>query len=168
MSFLRLLGISACAGVLAVTAFGEHLQHTPGPKTLPTLKVRTLDGKALSPESWRGKVVVVNFWATWCGPCQAEVPDFVALQTKYREQVQFVGLAYGEASPDSVREFANKHKVNYPIALVDDDVAELFGGIEGLPTTFIADKDGHMIGLHRAAVSRAAFERELRSALGLR
>src|SRR5262245_64210127 len=76
------------------------------PKPLQAFTVYDLDHREISTSNWRGKVVLVNFWATWCPPCRAEIPDLVALQTKYRERLQIIGVSQDEGSPEAVRRFA--------------------------------------------------------------
>lgn len=119
-----------------------------------------LDGKPLSSADWKGKVVLLNFWATWCGPCRAEIPDLVALQDKYRDSLVVVGISEDEGPVDAVRKFAVEYKVNYPVAMTTPDMEKLFPGIVALPTTFILDRDGNVaqkhVGLLHAAETEAA------------
>ena len=103
-----------------------------------------LNGRQLSSADWKGKVVLVNFWATWCPPCLAEIPDLIALQNKYRDQLVVVGVSEDEISPDVVKQFADDKKINYPIAMTTPALAERFTGIVALPTTFILDPDGRI------------------------
>ena len=78
-----------------------------------------LEGRTLSSADWKGKVVLVNFWATWCPPCLAEIPDLIALQNKYRDRLVVVGISEDEISPDLVKRFATDRKINYPIAMTN-------------------------------------------------
>lgn len=118
------------------------------PKTVDPFTLTDLDGKVLSSADWKGKVVIVNFWATWCGPCRAEIPDLVALQNKYRDQVVVVGVSEDEGPVDAVRTFAAEYKVNYAVAMSTPEVEKRFPGIAALPTTFFLDKDGRMVKKH--------------------
>ena len=117
-----------------------------------------LNGRQLSSADWKGKVVLVNFWATWCPPCLAEIPDLIALQNKYRDQLVVVGVSEDEISPDVVKQFADDKKINYPIAMTTPALAERFTGIVALPTTFILDPDGRIaykrVGLLHAGADR--------------
>src|SRR5438105_12850284 len=74
-----------------------------------------LDGRQISTSDWRGKVVLINFWATWCPPCRAEIPDLIALQEKYRDQLQIIGVSEDEAGPEVVKRFVAEHRMNYPV-----------------------------------------------------
>lgn len=127
---------------------------------LPPFSVTDLDGKQMSSPDWKGKVVLINFWATWCGPCRAEIPDLVALQDKYKNQVIVIGISEDEGPVESVRKFATQYKVNYPIAMTTPEMQKLFPGISALPTTFMLDKDGRIaqkhVGLLRARETEAA------------
>src|SRR5215831_20393139 len=87
------------------------------PKLLQAFTMLDLDGRQISTSDWQGKVVLVNFWATWCPPCRAEIPDLVALQEKYREQLRIIGVSEDEGSPEAVRRFAAAHEINYPILM---------------------------------------------------
>jgi len=89
--------------------------------------------------------VIVDFWATWCGPCRAEVPDFVRLQAKFRGQgLVILGLSLDENGEKLVRDFADEHNVNYPMLLANPGTARLYGGIVGIPTTFVLDRTGRI------------------------
>ena len=91
----------------------RHAAFLPGSRSRRRYsRVRDLDGREISTASLRGKVVIVNFWATWCGPCRAEIPDLVALQDKYRDTLQVIGISEDEAGVEVVRRFAAEHQVN--------------------------------------------------------
>lgn len=127
---------------------------------IPALKVTTIDGKAWDLAGHRGHWVVVNFWATWCGPCLKEMPDLSALDAM-REHVEVIGLAYEEIEPAELRAFLQQHPVVYPVAIVDvyDPPAD-FATPRGLPTTYLIAPDGriakHFLGPVAAAEIDAA------------
>jgi len=137
------------------------------PTTLPAFTLTDLDGKTMSSADWKGKVVLVNFWATWCGPCRAEIPDLVALQEKYRDQVVVVGISEDEGPVDTVRKFTAERKVNYPIVMTTPDIEKLFPGIVALPTTFILDKDGKVVQKHVGMLHARETEATARLLAGL-
>jgi len=103
-----------------------------------------LEGRTLSSADWKGKVVLVNFWATWCPPCLAEIPDLIALQNKYRDRLIVVGISEDEIAPEMVKRFATDRKINYPIAMTNPDLYQRFTGINALPTTFVLDPNGQI------------------------
>src|SRR5262249_28157104 len=129
--------------------------------------MRTLDGKTISSNDWRGKVTIVNFWATWCPPCRAEIPTLVALQQKYRDQLQIVGVSQDEAGPDVVRRFVADHQINYPVAMSSPEFERLFPGIAALPTSFLIDREGNIVQKHVGMLQPDLTEAETRSLAGL-
>jgi thiol-disulfide isomerase/thioredoxin len=146
-------------------AAGIHFADEPTP--MPAVAATDLDGRPVQSGDWAGKVVVVNFWATWCLPCERELPDFVRLQEKYREHVQFVGFAVDAEATADVRAFVEKYGVNYPIAQVGPELEAQFGGILGLPTSFVVDRQGRVVQTHIGWVSPSIYEQEIRLLAGL-
>jgi cytochrome c biogenesis protein CcmG/thiol:disulfide interchange protein DsbE len=152
--FWFVLGI-AVVGVTAASIFSSGGASPPRawiepaePREAPTFTLDRLNGEAFRLKEHRGKVVVLNFWATWCPPCREEIPDFVSLQEDLGDQgVQFVGVAL-ERNPDpqAVRDFAEKMNINYPIGLDDGSISQKYGGIRGLPTTFVIGPEGEIRG----------------------
>ena len=142
-----------------------RLLKTPMP--VAAFTVHDLDGKAISSESFRGKVTIVNFWATWCPPCRAEIPDLVALQDKYRDQLQIIGVSQDETGPEVVRQFAAEHRMNYPIVMSTPELERIFTGIYALPTSFIIDRDVQIVQKHVGMLNAATTEGETRLLAGL-
>lgn len=135
------------------------------PLPLPAFTLTDLDGKAIDQRAWKGKVVLLNFWATWCGPCRAEIPDLIALQNKYRGQLVIVGLSVdaGQSANADVKKFVTEHQMNYPVAIVDERIEKLFGGVSSIPSTFVLDTDGRMVQRHIGTLNASVTEQEVRA-----
>ncbi len=111
----------------------------------PAWTLKKIDGTALSSDDLKGKVVVLDFWATWCPPCRAEIPGYVEMQKKLESAgVVIVGVSLDQKGPPVVKSFAEKYAINYPLVMGDDAVVQAFGGIEAIPTTFLIDRDGQV------------------------
>ena len=133
----------------------------------PEFAVKGIDGSAVNLADARGKVVLLNFWATWCGPCRMEVPDLVELQKKYQDRLQVIGLVVDDADEDAVRKFAKRYGINYPIAMATDEMRFQFGGVPALPTSFIIDPQGRVVQKHIGLRDPELYELEVRALLGL-
>ena len=111
-------------------------------KPTPAFVLKGLEGQEVKLADFAGKVLIVDFWATWCGPCKAELPTFVALQSQYADQgFSLIGLSVDD-SADQVRPFAQEHHLNFPLLMADAKVREAYGNISAIPTTFVIDKKG--------------------------
>jgi len=137
------------------------------PKPAPAFMATDLNGRQISMAALHGKVVIVNFWATWCGPCRAEIPDLVALQEKYKDTLQVIGVSEDEAGVDVVRRFAAEHKVNYPIVMMTPEIEKLYPGIGALPTSFIVDRESRVVQKHVGMLTARTTESETRHLAGL-
>ena len=132
----------------------------------PDFDLPALDGKNLKLSDLRGKAVLLNFWATYCGPCKIEMPWFVELQKEYGPQgFQIVGVAMDDASTEDIAKFAKEMGVNYPILLGKESVGESYGGVGVLPTTFFLDRDGKLIAREFGLQSRSVFVDHIKKAL---
>jgi cytochrome c biogenesis protein CcmG, thiol:disulfide interchange protein DsbE len=137
----------------------------PAGQTAPAFRVRTLDGRAIALTDYKGKVVLVNFWATWCTPCQTEIPRFIAFQNQYRANgLQVIGISMDDSAAP-VRAFRKKHKTNYPIAMGTAKLAESYGGVLGLPITFLIDRQGRIARRYEGTVDLDAMEADIRDLL---
>ena len=143
-----------------------------GTACLPDAKPATdftlpgLDGKLVKLSSFKGKVVLLNFWATWCGPCKAEIPAFVELQQQYKNDLVVLGLSVDDPA-DKAKAFADQYKVNYPIVLGlgHDDIQDAYGPIYGIPASFLISRDGKVCKRHLGIAPKAQFDREIKSLL---
>jgi len=136
----------------------------PAGRAAPDFSRTDLERREIRLEAYRGKVVLLNFWATWCEPCIAEVPRFAEWQRKYAGRLQIVGVSMDdEAAP--VRTAYRRYGLNYPVVMGDEKLAELYGGVLGLPMTFLIDGNGRIRFEHEGAIDLAVIEREIRELL---
>jgi cytochrome c biogenesis protein CcmG/thiol:disulfide interchange protein DsbE len=163
---------AAVIGVLALCLAGCHGSAASGnarPGTVhsaaPDFSLQDINGHSLDLASYRGKVVLLNFWATWCTPCGAEIPIFVQWQDNYRPQgLQIIGISMDDG-PQPVREFYQQHKMNYPVAVGTDKLAQSYGGVLGLPVSFLIDRDGKIAAKYVGAVQIPTVEQEIKTQL---
>ena len=131
----------------------------------PDFELQTLDGKNLRLSDLRGKAVLLNFWATYCGPCKIEMPWFVELQKEYGPQgFQIVGVANDDASTEEIAKFAKEMGINYPILIGKDSVSDSYN-VSVLPTTFFLDRDGKLIAREFGLQSRSVFVDHIKKAM---
>ena len=183
-----LIGLFLVGAALALFVAEKHQVLAPGapdaaktapaPKTpsapairgkpAPDVELPDLSGAKLRLRDLKDKVLLVNFWATWCAPCEIEIPWFNDFDQKYREQgLEIVGISLDEEGPEVVKRFVAKKKMTYKVVMGDDKAAEAFGGVIGLPTTFLVDRNGKFYSMHRGLVGKDIVEEELLELLGL-
>jgi thiol-disulfide isomerase/thioredoxin len=132
----------------------------------PAWDLKDVKGDSVKLSDFKGKVVILDFWATWCPPCRAEIPHFIGLQEKYGKQgLVVVGVSVDEGGPDVVSSFVKANKINYPIVLGNLDVAQLYDATEGIPTTFVIDRTGNIVAKHLGFTDLEVFEKEIKSVL---
>jgi peroxiredoxin len=136
-------------------------------QTAPDFELQSLDGKNVKLSDFRGKAVLLNFWATWCEPCKVEMPWFVELQKEYGPQgFQILGVSIDEGGTDEIAKFAQKMGVNYPVLLGKEAVEQSYGGVGVLPTTFFIDRDGKLVAREFGLQSRSVFVDHIKESLG--
>ena len=135
-------------GFALTLAAGALLRAEPVPVTpAPAWKLKDVNGHVISSERYKGKVVIVDFWATWCVPCRAEIPGYIELQKKYRKDgLVIIGISVDQDkhAAQTVKDFMQKNGMNYQVVMADDDTQTLFGGMDGIPTTFVIDRAGNI------------------------
>ncbi len=136
-------------------------------RTAPGFTLKDAAGKQVSLSDYRGKVVLLNFWATWCGPCKIEIPWFVEFEQKYKDRgFAVLGVAMDEEGWEAVKPYIEANKVNYRMMVGNDTVAQQFGGVDSLPTTFLLDQTGKIASTHIGLVSKGDYEHEIEQLLG--
>jgi peroxiredoxin len=172
-----LLFATMLVAILAMLATGKYLDRTRhhGPSkmvgdvrgiTAPNFDLATLDGRRVKLSDYRGKAVLLNFWATWCSPCKVEMPWFVDLQKKYgTDGLVILGVAMDDSEAPKIAQFASEMGVNYPVLLGTDKVSEAYGNVEVLPTSFYIDRDGKIVGKGTGLLGRSEIEENVRKAL---
>jgi thiol-disulfide isomerase/thioredoxin len=163
------LGSSAFAQEAAPTTpdSGPVIRFVRNPDQAPDFKMDDLDGKPISLAASHGKVILLNFWATWCGPCRAEIPDLIELQKKYGDTLQIIGLDVDDDDVAEVKKFVEKNGINYPVGMATNEIRIQYGGVAALPTSFVLDKEGRVVQKHEGLRNPLLYEYEIRSLSGL-
>jgi thiol-disulfide isomerase/thioredoxin len=170
------LALVVVAAVVALGLYvGYHNARRPsaslGPRLLqsgpaPDFSLEALNGKTTKLSDFRGKAVLLNFWATWCGPCKIEMPWFVDLQKEYGSQgLQIVGVAMDDASKEDIAKFAKDMGVNYPILIGKEAVGDEYGGVPALPESFLIARDGRIVDRIIGLRGKAEIEDAVKKAL---
>ena len=153
--------------VFDVPTAGMTIQLLRTPVSIDDVTMETLDGQTMSTRDWHGKVTLVNYWATWCGPCRQEIPDLIKLQDRYPNQLQIIGISTDEGDPSKVRSFAEQMGMNYPIVMATPELNRQFPGVFALPTTFLINPEGYIAQTHLGLINPAVFEQEIRYLMSL-
>lgn len=151
---------SAMAG--APVAKAAAVATLPVIAVAPAWKLKDVNGVEVTSAQFKGKVVVVDFWATWCPPCREEIPGYIQLVKKYgKDGLVIVGVSLDQAGPSVVKTYAEKTGVNYPLVMGDDEVVAAFGGMEAIPTTFLIDRDGKIRDRKVGAEATETYEKKI-------
>jgi thiol-disulfide isomerase/thioredoxin len=178
LGLLNILFLFALFSALASPAFAQEaapaeadsgpvIRFVRNPDQAPDFKLDDLDGKPLTLAASHGKVILLNFWATWCGPCRAEIPDLIELQKKYGEKLQIIGLDVDDDDSTEVKKFAAANGINYPIGMATNEIRTQYGGVAALPTSFVLDSEGRVVQKHEGLRNPLLYEYEIRSLIGL-
>jgi cytochrome c biogenesis protein CcmG/thiol:disulfide interchange protein DsbE len=147
-------------------SIAESTPSTTGGKPAPAFTLQDLNGNSVSLADFRGKVVILDFWATWCPPCIKEIPDFIELYKKYEDKgFAMVGISLDQAGISVVKSFAQKFQINYPILMADGKVDKAYGGITSIPTTFVIDSAGNIRQKYIGYRDKDVFENDIKALL---
>lgn len=169
-----LIGVVVIVVAFAISFLESHFrsgQLRPASAELavaPDFSLPELTGGPLKLSTYRGKVVLLDFWATWCDPCREEIPHLVELQNKYRDQgLQIIGVSMDDG-PEPVHDFYQQFKMNYPVVMGNAKTGQLYGGVFGLPIAFVIDREGRIYAKHVGATDISVFEKEITALLQAR
>jgi thiol-disulfide isomerase/thioredoxin len=171
--YVLVAGISgSCAACSAVTSLiglspsSETASDSEFRSIMPSWELVDLQGQSVRSADLEGKVVLLDFWATWCPPCRKEIPGFIELQETYGDDgVVVVGVSLDQGGPAVVARFVEKTGINYAVVMGDSRIVEAFGGIPSIPTTFVIDREGRIVERHVGYVSKSRFEKSIQALL---
>lgn len=153
-------------GLIFIFALAYNVTAQNVGSVAPQFTLKDIDGKSVSLNDYKNKVIILDFWATWCPPCREEIPDFIALQNEYgKKGLQIIGIAVDRDGIKSVKPFYENMGMNYPVLLTDGKVESKYGGIRAIPTTFIIDKKDSIAKKYVGFRSKATFEKEIKELL---
>src|SRR5437762_83474 len=138
------------------------VRFASNPEPAPKIVVQDLSGKSTSMDDLKGKVVLVNFWATWCPPCRAEIPELIKLQEQHKDRLQIIGVSEDDEA-DTVHDFVKKYGINYPVVMATPELIQAYGGVAALPTTFVVDPEGRVVQRHLGMLNAELSDMEIRS-----
>lgn len=133
----------------------------------PDFKLTSVDGGSRSLSDYKGKVLMLNFWATWCGPCKKEIPDFIEMQQAYRDQgFEILGVSLDDPKHvAAVADFVRDHGINYDVVYGNGEIAQAYGGVRSIPTTFLIDRSGEIVSSEVGLRPKAAWKSDIEALL---
>ena len=143
------------------------IRFASNPQPIPPFLTNDVYGDIISTAALRGKVVIVNFWATWCPPCREEIPSFIKLADKYKDKLVIVGVSMDDSNRREIADFVAQQQINYPVVMASHELVAEYGGVPALPTSFIISPDGHVVQKHIGLYKQAEYEAEIRTLLGM-
>ena len=161
-----LAGVIAMGLIYLETAWAFAQEAPAGRMPAPDWELTDLNGRTTKSSDFHSKVLILDFWATWCAPCRIEIPHFVELQKQYGDKgLTVIGVSLDEQGPEVVKKFVKRLGVNYPIVMGNEKVVEAYGGIDAIPTTFVIDRQGRIVSRHMGYDDKTVFEKEIQSLL---
>lgn len=155
------------AGLVSIFALANCVVAQNVGSAAPQFTLKDINGRNVNLADYKGKVIILDFWATWCPPCRDEIPDFIALQNEYgKKGLQVIGISVDREGVKVVKPFYEKMGMNYPVLLTDGKVETAYGGIRAIPTTFIIDKKGSIAKKYVGFQPKSVFEKDIKGLLG--
>ncbi|HYP06398.1 MAG TPA: TlpA disulfide reductase family protein [Bryobacteraceae bacterium] len=155
------MGVLLAAIALSITSGCASQKHSDR-KPASEFALKDVEGRTVTLADYKGKVVLLNFWATSCGPCKVEIPWFIEFEQKYKDRgFAVLGVAMDEEGLEVVKPYLERAKVNYRVVVGNESVANQYGGIDALPTSFVLDKDGRIAATHIGLISKSDYENEI-------
>ena len=131
-------------------------------KPAPDFALKDVNGKSVKLSDYRGKVVLLNFWATWCGPCKIEIPWFIDFEQSYKDRnFAVLGISMDDDGWESVKPYLEQRKINYRVMIGTEEVSAQYGGVDSLPTTFIIDREGRIAAVHVGLISKSEYKDDI-------
>lgn len=167
-------GLTAAAIILSFSCSKSRATQSAAPaqqahdtrKLAPNFTLQDAGGSPVKLSDYRGKAVLLNFWATWCGPCAIEIPWFKEFEQQYKSRgFEVLGVSMDEDGWKVVKPYVTEHQINYRIVLGNDSVSQLYGGVESLPTSFIIDRNGKVAFVHVGLAGKNEYLNEIQSVL---
>ncbi|MGB9611820.1 MAG: redoxin domain-containing protein [Bryobacteraceae bacterium] len=160
------VALGGCASLVSKGEPARDVRKSSERKLAPDFELRDVNGKTIRLSDYRGQVVLLNFWATWCGPCKIEIPWFVEFQRTFKDRgFTVIGVSVDEDGWEAVRPFLAARQVNYPVVIATPEVETKYGGVEALPMSFLIDRDGRIASTHVGLVTKKTYEDEIRQLL---
>ena len=172
--FRSLAAASVLCAALSISSCSEYsrtvkaaVKEEKDRKPAPDFTLKDADGKAVKLSDYKGKVVLLNFWATWCGPCKIEIPWFMDFEQTYKDKnFAVLGVSLDEDGWDAVKPYIQQKKINYRVMIGTEQVAQLYGEVDSLPTTFMIDREGRVAAVHIGLVSKSDYIHDITDLLG--
>ena len=144
----------------------EEININQSSMDAPGFSLKSVDGEEIKLSDYEGKIIVLDFWATWCGPCRRGIPDLVSLQNQYKDELVVIGISLDqEGTVADVKPFMEEYKINYPIVYGNQKVRMDYGNIQAIPTSFVIDTNGKIVDKHVGLVPKSKYEDQIKALL---